>query len=174
MPRAGELPNDIETLKRLLLERTAALEVAQALLLSRQHEIEQLKLQIARLRRMHFGRSSEQLDEQIQQLEFKLEELESEEASLPVPPPTATERRKSVRRPLPERLPRERVVHEPPATGTCPGCGGARRALGEGVAGRLEYVPRHWKGVRHVRPKYSYARRGECGDRPRPPPPTRR
>ena len=50
MPRAGTLPNDIETLKRLLLERTAALEVAQALLLSRQHEIEQLKLQIARLR----------------------------------------------------------------------------------------------------------------------------
>ena len=88
MPRAGTLPNDIETLKRLLLERTAALEVAQALLLSRQQEIEQLKLQIARLRRMHFGRSSEALDEQIRQLEFKLEELESEEASLPVPAPT--------------------------------------------------------------------------------------
>src|SRR5437879_7779620 len=88
MPRAGELPNDIETLKRLLLERTAALEVAQALLLSRQHEIEQLKLQIARLRRMHFGRSSEQLNEQIQQLEFKLEELECEPVTLRVPPPT--------------------------------------------------------------------------------------
>ena len=104
MPRAGELPDDIATLKRLLLERTAALELAQALLLSRQHEIEQLKLQIARLRRMHFGRSSEQFDEQIRQLEFKLEELESEQASLPVPPPAATERRKSVLRPLPERL----------------------------------------------------------------------
>ncbi len=123
MPRAGTLPNDIETLKRLLLERTAALEVAQALLLSRQHEIEQLKLQIALLRRMHFSRSSEALDEQIRQLEFKLEELESEEASLPVPAPPATQRRKSVRRPLPERLPRERVVHEPAATCTCPECG---------------------------------------------------
>ncbi len=157
MRRAGELPNDLETLKRLLLERTAALELAQALLLSRQHEIEQLKLQIARLRRMHFGRSSEALDEQIRQLEFKLEELESEEASLPVPAPTATERRKSVRRPLPERLPRERVVHEPAATGTCPHCGGVLRALGEDVAEMLEYVPQHWKVIRHVRPKYSCA-----------------
>src|SRR6266478_6249147 len=160
MPRAATLPNDIETLKRLLLERTAALEVAQALLLSRQHEIEQLKLQIARLRRMHFGRSSEQLDEQIRQLEFKLEELESEQANLPVPVPlpTATERRKSVRRPLPERLPRERVVHEPAATCTCPQCGGVLRALGEDVAEMLEYVPQHWKVIRHVRPKYSCAR----------------
>ena len=86
MPRTATLPNDIETLKRLVLERTAALELAQALLLSRQHEIEQLKLQIARLRRMHFGRSSEQFDEQVRQLEFKLEELESEQATLPVPP----------------------------------------------------------------------------------------
>ena len=116
MPRAGTLPNDIETLKRLLLERTAALEVAQALLLSRQQEIEQLKLQIARLRRMHFGRSSEALDEQIRQLEFKLEELESEEASLPVPAPPAAQRRKSVRRSLPESLPRESFVHEAPTT----------------------------------------------------------
>lgn len=158
MPRAGTLPNDIETLKRLVLERTAALEVAQALLLSHQHEIEQLKLQIARLRRLHFGRSSEQLDEQIGQLEFKLEELESEQASLPVPPPTLTERRKPVRRPLPERLPRERVVHEPAAMCTCPQCGGVLRALGEDVAEMLEYVPQHWKVIRHVRPKYSCAR----------------
>jgi transposase len=93
MARAGTLPNDIETLKQLVLERTAALEVAQALLLSRQHEIEQLKLQIARLRRLHFGRSSEH--EQIRQLEFKLEELESEQGSLPVPPPSAAERRRA-------------------------------------------------------------------------------
>src|SRR6266513_2175599 len=158
MPRAGTLPNDIETLKRLLLERTAALEVAQALLLSRQHEIEQLKLQIARLRRMHFGRSAEALDEQIRQLEFKLEELESEQATVPVPPPTATERRKSVRRPLPERLSRERVVHEPTATCSCPQCGGVLGALGEDVAEMLEYVPQHWKVIRHVRPKYRCAR----------------
>src|SRR5205807_9728008 len=122
------------------------------LLLSRQHEIEQLKLQIARLRRMHFGRSSEQFNEQIRQLEFKLEELECEQVTLPVPPPTATERRKSVRRPLPERLPRERVVHEPTATCSCPQCGGLLGARGREVAEEVESVPQARQGVRRGGP----------------------
>lgn len=157
MPRAVKLPNDIESLKRLLLERTAALEAANALLLSRQVEIEQLKLQIARLQRMKFGRSSEQLDAQIAQLEFKLEELESQEATLPIPPTTASVRSKPARRPLPAHLPREPQVHEPSSTCTCPACGGSLRLLGEDVAEMLEYVPQHWKVIRHVRPKYSCA-----------------
>jgi len=158
MPRAVKLPTDIETLQRLVLERTAALQAAQALLLSRQLEIEQLKLQIARLRRLQFGRSSEQLNDQISQLEFKLEELESQEATLrPMTPSAAAPRKKSVRRPLPAHLPRERVVHEPASTCDCPACGGALRVLGEDVAEMLEYVPEHWKVIRHVRPKYSCA-----------------
>src|ERR1017187_80246 len=46
-------------------------------LLSRDHEIEHLKLLIAKLQRMQFGRKSEKLDRQIEQLELQLEELES-------------------------------------------------------------------------------------------------
>ena len=156
MPRAVTLPNDIESLKHLVLERTAALEAANALLVSRQVEIDQLKLQIKQLQRMKFGRSSEQLDAQIAQLEFKLEELETQEASLPAPAPKAV-RDKPVRRPIPEHLPREPHVHEPASTCTCPACGGALRPLGEDVAEMLEYVPEHWKVIRHVRPKYSCA-----------------
>ena len=49
-------------------------------------------------------------------------------------------------------------MHEPAATCTCPECGGVLRALGEDVAEMLEYVPQHWKVIRHVRPKYSCAR----------------
>jgi hypothetical protein len=41
-------------------------------------EIEKYKLQIARLRRMQFGRSSEKIARTIEQLELKLEELETE------------------------------------------------------------------------------------------------
>lgn len=139
MPRAADLPDDIHSLKQLLIERSAALEAAEAQLLSRQLEIQALKLQIARLRRMQFGRSSERLDTQIDQLELKLEELESEE----------------VRRPLPDHLPREPHVYQPASTCACPGCGGALRSVGEDVAEQLEYVPEHWKVLRHVRPKYS-------------------
>jgi transposase len=158
MPRAVNLPNDVESLKRLVIEAQTALQAAEARLLSRQLEIEALKLQIAQLRRMKFGRSSERFDEQIRQLEFKLEELESEEASLPIPPtPVAPAREKPVRRALPAHLPREKLIHEPTSTCTCPDCGGSLRVLGEDVSEMLEYVPQHWKVLRHVRPKYSCA-----------------
>ena len=44
-------------------------------LLSREHEIEHLKLLIAKLQRMQFGRKSEKVERQIEQLTLKLEEL---------------------------------------------------------------------------------------------------
>jgi hypothetical protein len=49
-------------------------------IVSRDSEIEQLKLLIAKLRRMQFGRSSEKLDWQIEQLELRLEALVAAEA----------------------------------------------------------------------------------------------
>lgn len=158
MSRAVDLPNDIESLKRLVMERSAALEAAEAQLLARQLEIQALKLQIARLRRMQFGRSSERLDAQLTQLEFKLEELETEAAHFsPAAAPRAANRPPAVRRPLPEHFPREQRVYQPPATCVCPQCGGTLRPVGEDVAEQLEYVPEHWKVLRHVRPKYSCA-----------------
>jgi hypothetical protein len=42
-------------------------------------EIEHLKLMIAKLRRMQFGRKSEKLDHQIEQLELQLEDLQAAE-----------------------------------------------------------------------------------------------
>jgi len=47
-------------------------------------------------------------------------------------------------------------VHEPQSGAcNCPDCGAALRALGEDVSEVLEYVPEHWKVLKHVRPKYS-------------------
>src|ERR1039458_10281950 len=46
-------------------------------LVSRETEIEHLKLLILKLRRMLFGRKSERFDKQIEQLELRLEDLES-------------------------------------------------------------------------------------------------
>ena len=119
--------------------------------------IEQLKLQLARLKRMKFGRSSEQLDAQIAQLEFSLEELEANVAAAPPPEaPASSPAAKPVRKPLPDHLPREPNVHEPQSGAcNCPDCGAALRALGEDVSEMLEYVPEHWKVIKHVRPKYS-------------------
>jgi transposase len=144
------LPDDIESLQRLVIEQRAAL-------LSRDVEIEKLKIELARLKRMQFGRSSEQLDQTIAQLELSLEELEASESELlaPLVSPPAVEKAKTARRALPESLPRETVVHEAPCN--CPGCGGSLRALGEDVAEILEYVPSRFKVMRHVRPKFSCA-----------------
>jgi transposase len=144
------LPTDIESLQRLVIEQRAAL-------LSRDVEIEKLKIELARLKRMQFGRSSEQLDQTIAQLELSLEELEASESELlaPLISVSTVEKAKPVRRALPESLPRETIVHEAPCN--CPTCGGSLRALGEDVAEILEYVPSRFKVIRHVRPKFSCA-----------------
>jgi transposase len=147
MQSMSDLPDDIEILKQIVIEQRSRL-------LSNTLQIEQLKLQLAKLRRMQFGRSSEQIDAQIAQLELTLEDLEVRSAAVPPAVSAALpERVKPVRRALPESLPRETLVHATACN--CPECGSELKALGEDVAEMLEYVPSHFKVIRHVRPKLS-------------------
>lgn len=60
----------IAELRAVLAEREAELAVARAELTGARLRIEQYQAQLARLRRMQFGRSSERLDAQIEQLEL--------------------------------------------------------------------------------------------------------
>lgn len=143
---SASLPDDVALLKRMIV--TAGIE------------IEKLRAQIARFKRLQFGRSSEKLDATIAQLEFLLDDLEEGhgEAEEREPPPisVAEDREKPVRRPLPDHLPREEVVHGPSAESCrCPRCGGAMRRLGEDVTEVLECVPARFKVIRHIRPKFS-------------------
>jgi Transposase C of IS166 homeodomain len=59
-----------------IAELEAALAVARADISARAILINTVRVQIARLKRMQFGRTSEKLDTQIAQLELALEELE--------------------------------------------------------------------------------------------------
>jgi transposase len=130
--------------------------------------IEKLKMQLAALRRARFGRSSEKLDHEIEQLELLIGELEenvaADEARARAPDPATggdpaqpvnpRSRRQPVRTPLPSHLPRQTVVHEPPCT--CAGCGGTTFSrIGADEREVLEYVPASFKVIRHVRPKLS-------------------
>ena len=134
----ARLPDDVEALKAMVLQRDS--------------EIEQLKLFIGKLKRMQFGRSSERLDREVEQLELRLEELQTQSAFNVVRAEgTNPEKRKPVRQPLPEHLPRERVVHAPACT--CPDCGKPMRQIGEDIAEVLDYVPARFRVIRHVRPK---------------------
>jgi transposase len=146
-----------------LATATAELKAARRAIQLRTLEIEKLKFQIAKLRRMQFGKSSERITRRIEQLELQLEELETGEAEATSkdeaaehPDPTR-ERKKPKRKPLPEHLPRQNVVHEPEANGACicPDCGAGMGKLGEDVTEVLDYVPGHFQVIRHVRPKYA-------------------
>lgn len=135
-----------------IAELEALLADANAMLAMRELLIEKLKIQIARLKRMSFGASSEKLA----QLELALEELETAEAvAVEAIPEVKAEKVPPVRA-LPEHLPREEVVHQP-VTGVCacPACGGALRPLAADTHEMLDVVPVSWRVVRHVRPKYS-------------------
>ena len=138
----------------------ASLARANAALAARDLLIDTLRGQIARLRRMQFGASSEKLGREIEQLELALEELETERdvSAVETAAPGVAPRPAPVRS-LPEHLPREEVVHEP-ASGacTCPDCGGALRRLGADAHELLDLVPVRWRVVRNVRPKYSCRR----------------
>ena len=150
----------------LLIERDRVIAVRDAELYAKTLQIEHLKAQLAVLRRARFGRSSENLDREIEQLELILGELEqgvaenSQRAAPAQPDAERGERAKRQdrkplgRKPLPDHVPRERVLHEaPPACASCSGT--VLRKIGEDVTEVLEYVPSFFKVVEHVRPKLS-------------------
>jgi len=126
------------------------------LILSRDSEIEQLKLLIAKLRRMQFGRSSEKLDRQIEQLELRLEALQLNDAekvaALPQTIASAEPAARPSRRPLPAHLPREVQTYLPKHV-ACPDCSGELKHLGEDVSEMLEIESVRFKVIRQVRPK---------------------
>ncbi|HPT56962.1 MAG TPA: IS66 family transposase [Casimicrobium sp.] len=178
------LPSDVQTLQAMVIESHLL--------------IEKLKLQIARMKRVQFGASSEQLDGQILQLELIVEDLETSYsaaaghavaadndtmATLELPAITreqdAQAAKESRARALPEHLPRERVRYEPQAAhGRANACGckhcgaqaGQLTHLGDDESDILEYVPGCFKVIVAVRPKYLC---GQCKTISQAPAPSR-
>jgi transposase len=163
---------DIEALKALVFsqhqekqrqstELAQLREEHQAELAAHAQQIEHLKLVVEKLRRMLFGRKSEKLSLQLDQLELQLEEMEAVHAALAsasdcdAQPDSAGA--KPARKPLPEHLPRQIVTHEPMQR-CCPECGGDLRHFGEDVSEQLDYVPESFRVIRHVRPKFACGR----------------
>ena len=105
-----QLPDDVETLKRLLIGGDAL--------------IEKLKAEIARLKRWRFGRSSESIEVTLRQLQFALDELNAapsvpkiETAAVEESTQALAKKRvaplRRAPRVFPEHLPRETIVHAP-------------------------------------------------------------
>jgi transposase len=163
------LPTDLAAAHAIIIAQREALIAAEVRATSAESEakyrallIEKLKYTIAKLRHERFGQSSER-SAILEQLELQLAELEEDASEAEAAAQLAAarakvdvrsfERLKPARRPLPEHLPRERIVY--PAPSACPCCGGALHKLGEDVTETLEVVPRQWKVIQHVREKFS-------------------
>src|SRR5262245_10916984 len=153
----------------MLAARTAELAAAKNGLIEKTLEAEQLKAQLAKLRREKFGASSERTERAIEQFELALEEIEAataegaapitstSEAEAPEAPSTpagSAAPKKKKRRQLPLGLPRREIVHAP--ADVCKACGGTElRQVGESVTEVLEYIPGRFEVVRHIRPACS-------------------
>ena len=168
MPVAHTLPRDVDALQRLVLEQ--------------KREIEHLRIQLSRFRCWKFGRSSEQMDLAIAQIELSLTALQTlfaETAAATIvatvrdSPSVPRRRHRPARRALPDHLPREIVVHTSPevhAGCQCTDCGGKLRKLSEDIGEVLELVPASFKVIRHVREKHSCCK---CARIVQPPAPSR-
>jgi len=134
--------------------------------------IDKMKVELAYLRRMKYGRSSEKLEH------AQLELVGGQVAQPVIEPPVDadsedglksnvtsldTERKKrgpKTRpglRELPAHLPRRTVVHTPQGGCGCTACGGGLREIGQDVSEVLDYEPGTFHVVRHVRPKLACA-----------------
>jgi transposase len=140
----------LETKSKSLEEQKKLLEKDQKLLKERnillEQELEALKEQLTLLKRGRFGKSSEKVKKQIEDLECLIEEKElavrafKEDTQVPK------------RQKLPEHLPRTDVVLEAPTV--CDSCGGQEwRKISDDVSEVLEYVPSSFKVLRYIRPR---------------------
>jgi transposase len=176
---SDNLPDDVESLKRLLVAREAELAAEQGRRISAEAEaakaiasissaealIAHMKLAIEKLKRELHGSRSERGRKLLDQMELDLEDLQASasqdelaaEMSAKAAGTTfvpAHRRKKPVRGPLPEHLPRERVIVPGPTHCAC--CGSDRLSkLGEDVTETLEVIPRRWKVIQHVREKFT-------------------
>lgn len=135
--------------------------------------IDRLKVEVAYLRRMKYGRSSEKLDPGAQ-LDLAVDGAATQPQE---PAANATDdepagsnvtsieqgRKKRQAKPhhqdreLPAHLPRRTVVHTPHSDCTCQTCGNGLREIGQDVSEVLDYEPGSFHVVRHVRPKLACA-----------------
>ena len=146
---AEDLPDDVGTLQRLVLELLASLQEERRDKESMRHRIEQL------LRRL-YGPRGERVDPN--QLLLFVESMGEQDTAAEPPPTPAKPRRRCRphgRRRLPDNLPREPRHHElSEAERICQGCGGLRVDIGSDRSEQLDYQPASLLVIEHFVHKY--------------------
>ena len=135
--------------------------------------IDKLKVELAYLRRMKYGRSSEQLEHakldlvggQIAPLFVDANAGDAANAQPETSNVISIQEARSKRqvkprpglRELPAHLPRRTVIHPPQGSCSCEACGNGLREIGQDVSEVLDYEPGSFHVVRHVRPRLACA-----------------
>ena len=163
---AENLPDDPAVLKAMIAALQAENAKISATLRVHDQLVQALRLRIAKLQKLAFGKSSEKIEREIEQLELALEDLlvaVAEEDDAPInegqdePSPEAADAPALRRRPrVSDTTPRERRELDP---GTCcPDCGGDLRVVGEDVSELLDMIAAQMKVVQIARIKKSCRR----------------
>lgn len=145
----SEIPHDYETLRNEYINTATAL-------IKQQEEIQSLKKQLEWFKKQTFGSKTEKLDVVDEQQNLFGEQKPSSDLKAEK---VFTYTRKVVKqakpgkRPLPEDLPRRRVIHEPEAK-SCQ-CGCELKAFHEDCHEELNFIPAKFEVIEHVYPKYS-------------------
>ena len=174
------LPDNPVALKAMIAALQADNARMSATLRAHDQLIRTLRLRIAGLKKKVFGKASEKIEREIEQLELALEDLliaAAESRSDPMdedkaepavaPAPEGTTERKPRRRPrVSEATPRERRELDPGAC--CPDCGGELRLVGEDVSEILDMVAAQLKVLQVARLKKSCRRCEKMVQEPAP------
>ena len=177
MPEHAEnLPDDPAVLKAMIAALQAENAKISATLRVHDQLVQALRLRIAKLQKLAFGKSSEKIEREIEQLELALEDLlvaVAEEDDAPInegqdePSPEAADAPALRRRPrVSDTTPRERRELD---SGTCcPDCGGDLRVVGEDVSELLDMIAAQMKVIQIARIKKSCRRCEKMVQEPAP------
>jgi len=165
---AANLPDDPARLKAMVAQLQAENAKLTATLRAHDLMVQALRLRIARLKKQAFGKSSERIEREIEQLQLALEDLlvtaaeqgivandkdDPHEAPVATSTDTSATARPSRRPRVSADTPRERRELDPGST--CSDCGGALRVVGEDVSEILEMITAKLKVIEIARPKKS-------------------
>jgi transposase len=151
------LPDDIETLKRMLLERDKRIAKLERVNQQLSDKLQQLLERYNLKKYQKFSPSSETYEGEGEVLN-EAEQLIEDESVATEPDTQTTESAKKAAKPRRPRiapeLPRVDVIHDIDDK-TCACCGHALHQMGEEVSEQIEFVPAQIRVLRNVRLKYS-------------------
>jgi transposase len=148
------LPDDIETLKKMLLERDKRIAKLERVNQKLSDKLQQLLEQYNLAQYKKYSPSSESYQGDGEVLN-EAEQLCDEEQAQPEATQAEAEKPAKPRRPrIAAELPRVEVVHDI-TDKTCACCGHALHRMGEEVSEQIEFVPAQIRVIKNIRPKYS-------------------